>query len=257
MDLTGSLIRDASLIVSQAAWKMFAQEYNIPYPGAFYSDLIRIFTPSSKAAKQLYREKRGELAKACRAWNQSAVEIFYAMNRNPIPVTASQKQQPGDFTMSNGPLITVPTVEIGELTASTQILNRVNWMMENPELITGITRVHDEKQVVMSASSVALLTTTTLKEAVNRQRHEFWHQFDLYQFRVQTGELIRDLRNGVITPEDTRKDVSWRCVSRNGSWRMITHQYLTFIDEAGTAYQLSRNLGVEAIAPPTDIILRR
>jgi len=258
MEVTGPLIRDASLIVSQAAWKMFAQEHDIPYPGAFCSDLIRIFTPSAQAAKRLYKEKRKKLASACRDWGQSAVEIFWSMSHNPIPVSASPTSQlSGDFTMQDEPLITVPTIEVGELTVSPQVLNRVTWMMENPKLITGITRVRDERQVVMSASSVALLTTTTLKQAVNRRRHEFWHEFDLSQFRRQTGEFIRDLKNAVITPEQTRVDVSWRCVSGNGSWRKITHQYLTFIDETGTAYQLSQNLGVEAISTPTDIIISR
>jgi hypothetical protein len=258
MELMGQLVRDASIVVNQAAWRMFAQEYDIPYPGAFCSDLIRIFTPNARAAKRLYKEQRMKLAAACRDWGQSTVEIFWSMNHNPIPVSASPiNQKEGEyFAMSNEPIITVPTIEVGSLTVSPAVLNRILWMMDNPRLITGITRIHDEKQVVMSASSVALLTTTTLKQAVNRQRHEFWHKFDLFQFRMKTGELIRDLKNGVITPDQTKQDVSWRCVSGNGSWRMITHQYETFIDEAGVAYQLSRNLGVEAIPTPSDIVLR-
>ncbi len=159
------------------------------------------------------------------------------------------------MTSSSEPIIATPSAEIGSITLTRQVSDRLIWMLNNPQEVSGITRVYDEAQVIMSASSVALLTTTTLKQAVQRKRSEFWHPNDLMDFRILTGEFVRDLRNGVINPEQTRRDVSWRCVSGNGRWRLITHQYETFIDENGIAYQLSKNLGVEAIETPTDLVL--
>ncbi|HEY9298039.1 MAG TPA: hypothetical protein VIQ31_17100, partial [Phormidium sp.] len=172
----------------------------------------------------------------------------------PLEIRPKYKQEKKFMTYQK-PLITIPSLEIGELTLTPELLPQLDFMMNNPELITGITRVHDERQVIMSASSVALLTTTTLKKAVTRRRSEYWHPHDLFEFRARTYEFVRDLLNGTTTPDKTQVDVSWRCVSGNGSWRLITHQYKTFVDGNKIAYQLSRNIGIEAIDPPGDLVL--
>lgn len=162
----------------------------------------------------------------------------------------------GVMTMTSLPLITIPSVEIGALTLSRKLLDKVAWMLENPAPKTGVVRLHDEAQVIMSASSAALLTTTTLRQAVTRKRSEFWHPSDLLQFRVQTGEMVRDLKQGTKQPEDTLQEIQWRCVSGNGSWRLFTVQYQTFVDELGVAYQFSNNQGTERIEAPSDLAIR-
>lgn len=154
----------------------------------------------------------------------------------------------------NLPLITMPTVEVGNLTMNRELLDRVAWMMENPEPKTGVVRLNDEAQVIMSASSAALLTTTTLQEAVTRKRSEFWHPLDLLLFRIKTGEMVRDLKQGLKKPEDTIQEVEWRCVSRSGNWRLFNVRYETFIDGMGIPYQFSNNQGTEQIEKPTDIV---
>lgn len=160
------------------------------------------------------------------------------------------------FTMTTLPLITTHSVEIGALTLSRKLLDKVAWMLENPAPKTGVVRLHDETQVIMSASSAALLTTTTLRQAVTRKRSEFWHPSDLLQFRVTTGEMVRDLKQGTKRAEDTLQEIQWRCVSGNGSWRLFTVQYETFVDELGVAYQFSHNQGTESIEAPADLVSR-
>lgn len=251
--------------VDSTACRLFAHEsgvdlrkYVVELPNDFVRIIPRKKKTAIKDAVQLYDLCGKRIARKCWEWQRARAEIWSTLPK-PIAFFASETGQISctlrNFNMTTEPIIATPTVEIGSLTLTPQLLQRLGWMLENPKAITGITRVFDEAQVIMSASSVALLTTTTLKQAVQRKRSEFWHPGDLINFRLKTGELIRDLKNGLITPEDTRQDVSWRCVSGTGRWRLITHQYETFIDDRGVPYQLSRNLGVEAIETPTDLIL--
>lgn len=259
MEQMGLIIRDATAVINCAAWKMFAQQCEIPYPGTFCSDLIRVFVPDKVAAKRLFREKRERLAIACKDWGQSLVEIFWSMNTRPLPIPAGSPNndiQTGvNFTTMSQPLIALPSVEIGALTLTRQLLDRIVWMIEHPEVKTGIVACHNEAQLVMSKSSATLLTTTTLSQAVQRKRAEYWHPHDLLQSRIRIGEYVRDLRNGTTTPDKTRHEVSWRGVSTNGSWRRFTNVYETFIDDTGIAYQFSISEGFDAIDAPSDLIL--
>ncbi|NET08389.1 MAG: hypothetical protein F6K09_03660 [Merismopedia sp. SIO2A8] len=158
--------------------------------------------------------------------------------------------------MSHDPLIATPTVEIGALTVTRKLLDKIIWMIENPKAKAALVRVHDEAQLVISQASAQLIAGATVKEAAQRKRAEYWHPYDLLSSRIRISEQVRDLKNGIIRPEDTRYDLSWRGVSKDGlNWRTFSNTYETFVDELGIAYQFSVNSGVERIDPPADLIV--
>jgi len=251
---------EANEVYSRAASYQFAVEAGINqdiYSTRFFHTAVWIMAPNIKLASRLSKSRGSLIARKCWEWKSHKAEI-YSDSPNAITIPADEHgtiRTHRTIMSQSKPIITVPSLEIGQISASPEVLAKINWMSEHSDLVTGLTNVFTEQQSVMSGSSVALLTTTTLKQAVQRKRSEYWHPHDLMDFRLMTGELVRDLRNGVILPEDTRREVSWRCVSGSGKWRLITHMYETFIDEYGIAYQLSQNLGVDAIDVPTDLIL--
>lgn len=256
--LKGQGFSQLGCIYNKAASRRFAEEADIDqsvYRVNFSHAAVGILSPSIKLASRLLKASGGLIAKKCWEWQCSKAEI-YSDSPNPITISASEHGTiTSSRTIMTQPIITIPSLEIGQITASPEILKRMNWMLENPSLVTGITNVFTEQQCVMSASSKEILTTTTLKQAVHRKRSEYWHPHDLMKFRLMTGEFVRDLLAGTTSPNQTIREVSWRCVSGSGKWRLITHRYTTFVDSRGIPYQLSQNVGVEAIATPTDIVL--
>lgn len=252
-----AIIRDARIIISCKAWQLFAQECEIPYPGNFWKKWINIFTPTQRHAKLLWLNKRNKLAQACSHWEQELVRIFWS-NEKPLcirPNFSKRLSVLGDDLMSHGPLIATPSIEVGQLTITPQVLSKVVWMMENPTAKAVLIRVHDEAQKVMSQATASLVVGASLKEAVQRKRSEYWHPYDLVQSRIRTSELVQDLRQGSKQPEDTKHDLLWRGVSKDRTnWRNFNYTYEIFIDELGVAYQFGVNNGVEPIDHPSDLV---
>jgi hypothetical protein len=239
-------------------WAEFKAFCGLEVHGSFWGNCVHLFASNLDEAKYIWKYKRKKLTHAALIWQRELIKIYWSLSPGDKPIRINLFDL-GDHSnpMTNLPLITVPTVEIGALTLNRKLLNKVAWMLENPEPKTGVVRLHDEAQVIMSASSTALLTTTTLKEAVTRKRSEFWHPLDLLQFRIRTGEFVRDLKQGNKRPEETVEEVQWRCVSRSGSWRLFTVRYETFLDDMGVPYQFSNNQGTEQIEAPTDFVFTR
>jgi hypothetical protein len=100
------LVKDALDIINSASWQMFAEECDIPYPGSFQDDLICVSAPDMQLAKELYIEKRAQLAEACRKWGQSMVQISWSDNHRPLPIAA--QNQSGDIISMTNPIITDP-----------------------------------------------------------------------------------------------------------------------------------------------------
>lgn len=250
-----------AVAVNSTACRLFAKECGIDrrsYEVEFVGSSVQINTRKIGKAVQLYQLRGCQIARKLWEWGCKRAEIWNGEIPKPIVIPASQSKNKtlhSNIMANSEPIISVPTLEIGQLTLSKSLISYLDLMLENASDITGIVRIQDELQVAMSASSVALLTTTTVKQAVKRKRPEFWHPADLLNFRMQTGELVRDLRQGIKNSADTDIEVSWRCVSGTGKWRMITHRYQTFIDDRGVAYQFSKNVGSEAIETPKDLVL--
>lgn len=160
---TGLIIKEAVAIVNSTAWRMFAQECEIPYPGDFCSDLIRVFTPNMQAAKRLYKEKRERLARACYQWEQTMVEIFWSMSHHPIPVAAesNKNQSEGSIMQSLSTISTpVPTLfgNLDSFRYSKVLLDTLGRILESDKPVAMV-RLRDQKQVFLNQKFSDLLAT--------------------------------------------------------------------------------------------------
>ncbi|HEY9597803.1 MAG TPA: hypothetical protein V6D33_09050 [Cyanophyceae cyanobacterium] len=254
------LIREAATAFNSAAGRIFIQECGIEEyvdSADFCVELIRLFTKGLPSAKYLMKRHREKLAATCRSWGQSFVEVFWSKDFNPYVIRANRSNEALSIgAIMTQPIIATPSIEVGSLTLSRSVLRRLEYLIENPNTKGALVRVHDEAQVAMSQASASLIIGASTKEAVQRKRSEYWHPQDLVRSRRQISDFVHDLSQGIIKPEDTRHELSWRGVSKDGrNWRQFTHIYETFIDELGVAYQFATNIGVEQIEPPSDLVL--
>lgn len=125
------------------------------------------------------------------------------------------------------------------------ILAIANDLMENPRK-AGVTRLSDERQIIMSDACKILNPGHTMQEATNWNRSDFWHPQDLIDFRRECQQTLSP--DGSNTLEFTWRSFDPALGLRDrtpGNWIKFTTKYRLFDGEDGDFYQLCENLGME------------
>lgn len=127
------------------------------------------------------------------------------------------------------------------------ILQIANELMENPRK-TGVVRLSDELQVLMSNGCNVLNPGHTLQEATTWKRSQFWHPQDLIDFRRESQQRLSD--DGSNTIEFTWRsfdpDLGFDC-REPGNWLEFSTSYRLLDGGNGEFYQVCNNLGMREI----------
>ena len=124
-----------------------------------------------------------------------------------------------------------------QIAVSPALLRIANQLMENPSM-TGVVRLSDELQVIMSDGCAVLNPGHTLTEATTWKRPDFWHPQDLADFRRmcrQQSELEFTWRS--FDPLDPTKTIDLEFTTR---YRLVDGQ-------DGQHYQVCDNLGMRQL----------
>jgi len=76
-----------------------------------------------------WKQKRTILIDAAKKWQRKLVRIYWSVNPQDKPITLKL----GNCNMTINPIIATPSVEVGNLRISKQILDKIIWLIENPE----------------------------------------------------------------------------------------------------------------------------
>jgi hypothetical protein len=236
---TGLIIREATAIVNCTAWRMFAQECEIPYPGDFCSDLIRVFTPSMSAAKKLYKEKRERLALACQNWEQSMVEIFWSSNHHPIPIAAASNssQLEGSTIMSSSNIPTSIPILFGNcdnFVFSKVLLDTMGRILESEKPVAMV-RLRDQKQVFLNRKFSDMLATPP-EIATGRSMKLGWNPAHLEECnrRIRQEGRFEFTYDSALNPKTYGRQTA----------------VIELIDDGVDQYRLNTNQGLELLEWP-------
>ncbi len=127
------------------------------------------------------------------------------------------------------------------------ILQIANDLMENPRK-TGVVRLSDELQILMSDGCKILNPGHTLQEATTWTRSQFWHPQDLVDFR-------RDCQQRLNADGSNTIEFTWRSFDpalgfgcrEPGNWLEFSTSYKLFDGGSGEFYQVCNNLGMREI----------
>jgi PAS domain-containing protein len=238
------LIRDLTQIFNSTAGRLFADEVGIEYPTDFCLDLVRVFTPSFKAAKLLFKDKKKQLADACRDWNQQVVEIFSPERSHPIPIAATplvrsclDKCQSGDFTMNEPSQRSPYSLDKiwmgGYVEMSRPLYNALGEMIDSDQPQGLVTT--DNIQVWLNPAAVRLFKLTSMEDAVPRDTSRDWLPVDLERKR----QMVRDAGESAF-------EIDYATCVGDGSWKKLVNRY-RLVDNK---YLVGMNVSSEIIERP-------
>jgi len=219
------------------------------------SESLSLEAPCRAAAEEFLELVTTSLGTAATAFGFRYAYLTFPNCRKPYKIpasiyyscTKSYNLHRGDF-MSSTPLIVVPGLQIAEMKLSLPILRIFEEFCEYPERRSGLVRINDERQVAMSESSSVLVVNSTLAQAVQRKRNEYWYLPDLEDFNRQWRQSL--------TADDNSSSIefAYRGVSSDGTnWRRFTNRYRLVRDSYGILYHVSNNVGVDEITAPDDV----
>ena len=202
--------------------------------------------PSQRSALKALRSHCSQFACWAQAFGLKAVLIRYAEDERPyrIPAIMSTGKGKGIPYMTQL-LILSPEIQVAEMKLSLPLARIIAEFLEFPERKCGVIRLSDERQVILSASSAALIHEATLEEAVRRKRQDYWYEADLADVNQRTRqELEPNNPNSFL-------EFTWRGVDKTKTmWRRFTNRYRLVQDNAGQVYQVSESLAAKPITAP-------
>lgn len=207
------------------------------------SEALIVEAPSKADAQKFVRTTTGVLAIWASKFNRMATLVRYPGCNRPyrIPATMAAINYEQEFLVMTQPIVATPAIEIAELKLSNSLLPTIIRWMENPNIKGGIIRIPDERQVVLTQASAALVSGTDLKGATQRKRSDYWYLPDLEEMRL----AIEQQGDGIF-------EFSWRGTDEKQSrWDRFTNRYWKVRDELGNVYQCFENVGVDQIEAPT------
>ena len=120
-------------------------------------------------------------------------------------------------------------------------------LIENPRR-AGITRLPDERQIILTNESGFSLKNSSLEEAVTWKRTDYWHPADLEEFRHRCqqelsvgGESYIEHSYRTFEPTLGPNDPTV------GNWARMTQRYRLFDGNDGNFYQLCEALDIEEL----------
>lgn len=210
----------------------------------YSSQHLVLEAPSRAAARDCVRGKFNILATWATKFGLKDTLVIYPGCPKPYRIPASIVNR-GEYMNQ---LIPVAGIAIAQMKLSKPILDVFAYFLENPQIKGGLVRLSDERQIAVSEASAALIKNATLEDAVQRKRSDFWYPEDLNEINLLTRQRLE------INNPDSTIEFSWRGVDRTGTdWRRFTNRYRLVQDDFGVVYQVSVNLGVEAIASPVSV----
>jgi hypothetical protein len=243
------LIKEISQAFNSTAGRLFATEVGIDYPIDFCLDLVRVFTPSFRAAKMLFKEKRKQLADACRDWDQSVVEIFSPDRSHPIPISATplvrsclHQCQSGDFTMSD--TIQKPSLFIGVMRLGAVLRPQIDYILSNPSKKLALTRISDNAQLILSEASAKAFKSDG-EEAVKRKTSDFWLSEDIQLLQ----QMYRDCGSSGFELTYTAS-LDKPKTDPSACWGSFTTRYQLIEDDFGIVYRLGEIIDLVEIERP-------
>lgn len=199
---------------------------------------------SEKQAYQILQTQGFELGLEAYRLRLESVLIYFPNCSNPIKINVESILKDLEY-MTNNLIITEPSYVTSNIEVSPVLYRAAGYFLENPEIRGAVVRLSDEKQIILSRANSSLIASSTLLQAVERKRHEYWHPEDLEQFRMFTQELEPN-------NPDSRREFSFRIFDpvSGDNWRRNTNEYRLIEDALGIKYHFSINLGQEPIPTP-------
>ena len=240
------LLRVAQQIISDEAVRLFAKECGINYPMIFEGEIIKIYTFSIKEARVLSWQKCYLLSKQCISWNLQKIEIYFPpyycspITINPHAILAKYCNSQDPIMTTVSPIIARAGIKIEDMKLSQSLLSIIIRWIENPNIRGGIVRISDERQIVLTEASAALISGTDLVGATKRKRSDYWYLPDLEDMRCETKQR-----------GDSPFEFRWRGTDEQRyQWNLFVNSYYTVCDEFSNVYLISENVGYEQITPP-------
>ncbi|MDZ8262748.1 hypothetical protein [Nostoc sp. ChiQUE01b] len=243
------LLKVAQQIINDEAVRLFTQECGIHYPVIFENKSIKIYVQSQRAARVLSWQKCYLLSKQCISWNYQKVEIYSPpyycspITINPYAILTKYCDYQDSVMNKVPPIIAKAGIQFDNLKLSQSLLPIIIRWIENPNIKGAIVRISDERQIVLTEASAALISGTDLLGATKRKRSDYWYLSDLSDMRRETKQR-----------GDSPFEFRWRGTNEQRSqWTLFVSSYYIVCDEFSNVYQISENIGAEQIIPPPTI----
>jgi len=144
------------------------------------------------------------------------------------------------------PLVATPDIAIAEMMISAPFLRVLNQMIETPGARSGIVRVEDNRQLVVSQSMAPMISGDSVKAATRRRREDYWHLPDLAAFEREWRQRL------TVDDPDSVIEFRFACYDpvSKGNWRQMVNTYRA-VELGGVLYHYSTNVGCESITMPS------
>ena len=216
----------------------------MPMPAiSFALDALIVQAISQTQARTILKIQGYELGLLAYRLNLNSVLIKYPGCKKPVKIFTKNIVEDIHFMMRN--LVIEPGYVTSNLEVSPVLYRAAGYFLEHPEIRGAVVRLSDEKQIILSRTNSSLIASSTLLQAVERKRIEYWHPEDLDAFRAFT--LGLEPNN-----PDSKQEFSFRIFDpvTGDNWRRNTNEYRLLEDSFGLKYHLSINLGQEPIPSP-------
>lgn len=218
-----------ALLADEVLWKVFQRP---SWSVSINQDKLILDCPNELTAKWVISLFLPQLAQSTKKLGLKHTLVKHPNQRRPYRVLPN---------MTDQPIITVPGLEISDLSLTPALLPWLAHFLENPEIKGGVIRLRDEKQIVLSNAIAPILRGGSLKSATNRKRQDFWHLPDLEEMRL----AVRDSGSSF--------EFSYRCHGSDqfaGIWFRNFIRYQQIEDSRGEIYQKFEILDCQEVAAP-------
>lgn len=217
----------------------------LPMPAPRFDINALVVVASSKAqAHKIAQYKGYEFGMLAYRLKLERILIHYPNCKKPIKIFTEHIIKDVKF-MTQNLIMSDPGFVISNIEVSPALYRAAGFFLEHPEVRGAVVRLSDEKQIILSRANSSLIASSTLLQAVERKRIEYWHPADLEDFRTFT--LGLEPNN-----PDSRREFTFRIFDpvTGENWRKNTNEYRLIEDSLGNKYHFSINLGQETIPTP-------
>lgn len=187
-------------------------------------------------ARSFVKQRFRDLAAWALSFERQYTEIRYRSDKTFKVLASMAIESPYESVIIPGVHMNIPFM-------SPVLLKTLSLFLENSDERWTLIRVHDERQIAMTASCQAIIKNATVSDAINRRRPEFWDAEDLRLFHQKARQTLEiDNPNSVMQHR-------FKVVDRTGTdWRWMISDY-RLISDNGVLYQVSNNRGWEQSQP--------
>lgn len=174
------------------------------------------------------------------------------------PISPKQARSKNLRQTMSTPVIALPGIQVARMRFSPDLCRVMFEFMEHPDRACGLVELSSQRQLMITESSARMilqedydrlmalgredLVRERVAAATSLRREDYFFKPDLEDFMRMTRELEPN-------NPDSRREITWRGLSRAGTWVAYTHEY-RLVEADTEIYHVGRNIAFEAIAEP-------